>query len=461
LNPREFEQWCQTLKLPAAGIESIAEIRSAPPSRRVQGRASNVSGTYPSQKMGLTIQFESHKVELWAIYLMEHDPNVLEYYDQPSCFKIQYSNKAGRKIGHYHTPDFFVLSNESAAWVEWKTEAELEKLSEKYPTRYLQSADGAWRCPPGEAYASPLGLEYHVRTDASLDPIYIQNLIFLEDYLRFKTDSNPSIQALVKERVKTAPGITLANLLASESQIGANDVYAMLVLDQLYVALSDVPLVQHERVRLYPDRQTYDTYLESSQHKTTTSLTLTAPPILVANTRLRWDGRLWTLVNRGETTTTLLPEIGQPLQISSAFFYQLLDGGAISFPEVAGATNPEVMALMEGASPSDLRTANQRFEAVMADREQGTAGQSNIPKRTLSRWLKQFRVLNDSDNGEWRQLLALSFGSIGSCRDNHRSIVKSIAGKDCTSFDRSCHLINDSTFDPRADSCRPAKIAVI
>ena len=29
------------------------------------------------------------------------------------------------------------------------------------------------------------------------------------------------------------------------------------------------------------------------------------------------------------------------------------------------------------------------------------------------------RLLNDSDNGEWRQLLALSFGSIGSCRDNH------------------------------------------
>jgi putative transposase len=391
LNPREFKQWCQTLKLPAAAIESIAKIQSAPPSRRVQGRANNVSGTYPSQKMGLTIQFESHKVELWAIYLMEHDPNVLEYYDQPSCFKIQYTNKSGRKIGHYHTPDFFVLSTESAAWVEWKTEAQLQKLSEKYPTRYLQSADGSWRCPPGEAYASPLGLEYHVRTDASLDPIYIQNLIFLEDYLKFKTDNNPSIQALVKERVKTLPGITLANLLASESQIGANDVYVMLVLNQLYVPLSEVPLVQHERVRLYPDRQTYDTYRESSQHQKDLTIADTALPPLVANTRLRWDGRLWTLVNLGETTTTLLPEIGQPLQISSAFFYQLLDGGAISFPETEGATNPEVMALMEGASPSDLRAANQRFEAVMADREQGTAGQSDIPKRTLSRWVKQWK----------------------------------------------------------------------
>ncbi len=202
LNPREFEQWCQTLKLSAAAIESIAKIRSAPPSRRVQGRASNVSGTYPSQKMGLTIQFESHKVELWAIYLMEHDPNVLEYYDQPSCFKIQYTNKSGRKIGHYHTPDFFVLSADNAAWVEWKTEAQLQKLSEKYPTRYLQTADGSWRCPPGEAYAEPLGLKYQVRTDAQLQPIYIQNLIFLEDYLRFTADSNPSIQALVKESIR-------------------------------------------------------------------------------------------------------------------------------------------------------------------------------------------------------------------------------------------------------------------
>jgi putative transposase len=387
LNPREFEQWCQTLKLTAAGIESITAIRSAPPSRRVQGRANNVSGTYPSQKMGLTIQFESHKVELWAIYLMEQDPNVLEYYDQPSCFKIQYTNKAGRKIGHYHTPDFFVLGTESAAWVEWKTEAELEKLSEKYPTRYLQATDGSWRCPPGEAYASPLGLEYHVRTDASLDPIYIQNLIFLEDYLRFKTDSNPSIQALVKERVKTSPGITLANLLASLSHVSANDVYVMLVQGELYVRLSEVPLVQHERVRLYPDQPTYETYIKSSQHQTATSIAATAPPTLAANTRLRWDGRLWTLVNLGETTTTLLPEIGQPLQISSAFFYQLLNEGVIQRTEVEGATNPAVMALMEGASPSDLRAANQRFGAVMA----GTVASSDISKRTLSRWIKQFR----------------------------------------------------------------------
>jgi hypothetical protein len=31
--------------------------------------------------MGVTIQFESHRVELAFIYEMEHDADVLEYYD--------------------------------------------------------------------------------------------------------------------------------------------------------------------------------------------------------------------------------------------------------------------------------------------------------------------------------------------------------------------------------------------
>lgn len=41
--------------------------------------------------MGFSIQFESQHVELWAIYTMEVDDDVLEYYDQPSgkLFRVQ------------------------------------------------------------------------------------------------------------------------------------------------------------------------------------------------------------------------------------------------------------------------------------------------------------------------------------------------------------------------------------
>jgi hypothetical protein len=72
----------------------------------VQGRAQNVSGTYASRKMGLTIQFESHKVELWAIYAMEYDAQVLEYFDQPHTLTLTYQSPSGRTVRTAHTPDF-------------------------------------------------------------------------------------------------------------------------------------------------------------------------------------------------------------------------------------------------------------------------------------------------------------------------------------------------------------------
>jgi hypothetical protein len=70
------------------GRSVIHQIRSSDPARRVGGGHRNVSGRYPSKKMGVTIQFESHRVELARIYELEHDPDVLEYWDQPPQFLI-------------------------------------------------------------------------------------------------------------------------------------------------------------------------------------------------------------------------------------------------------------------------------------------------------------------------------------------------------------------------------------
>jgi len=38
--------------------------------------------------MGVTIQFESHRVELAGIYEMEHSASVLEYFDQAPPIKL-------------------------------------------------------------------------------------------------------------------------------------------------------------------------------------------------------------------------------------------------------------------------------------------------------------------------------------------------------------------------------------
>ena len=209
MNSNEFSHWCRQQNYSTQTVDLIAGIRSSPPSRRVQGRTKNVSGVYPSRKMGVTIQFESHTVELWAIYQMEHDPDVKEFYDQPPPFKIQYKNNKGRNIGHYHTPDFFVLRKKGACWEEWKTVKELEKLSQKYPGRYQKTTSNEWRCPPGEAHAAQYGLKYRVRTDSELNPVFTQNLMFLEDYLGFKSNLAPSTTSQIIKLVTDNPGLTI------------------------------------------------------------------------------------------------------------------------------------------------------------------------------------------------------------------------------------------------------------
>lgn len=128
ISPTQLQRYCQELALPSQATEFLARIRQSDPVRRVQGRAGNVSGFYSSRKMGMTIQFES-LVELGAIYLMEHDPNVFAFFDQPYTFKLSYPNKTGKRTqGHYYTPDFLVLRTTGAVLEEWKTVEELQKL---------------------------------------------------------------------------------------------------------------------------------------------------------------------------------------------------------------------------------------------------------------------------------------------------------------------------------------------
>ena len=108
MTAEEFQAWSQRLQFTSETEALIATIRSSPPVRRVSGRANNVTGRYPSPKMGVSIQFESVHVEFWAIYAMERDDDVLEFYDQPSRIRLSYRAKSGRKTTQWHTPDFFV-----------------------------------------------------------------------------------------------------------------------------------------------------------------------------------------------------------------------------------------------------------------------------------------------------------------------------------------------------------------
>ena len=66
-----FRAWMDQLDFSLATRHLLTEMRQSDPVRRTEGRYRNMRGRYPSRKMQLTIQFESHTTELWAIYAME------------------------------------------------------------------------------------------------------------------------------------------------------------------------------------------------------------------------------------------------------------------------------------------------------------------------------------------------------------------------------------------------------
>jgi len=392
-----FQQWCRALQLSPDTCDFLASKRASEPVRRVTSRGTNVSGTYPSAKMGVTIQYESGHVELWAILVMDHDPEVLEFYDQAHTFKIQYLGKSGKKKeSHYYTPDFLVLRKTSVCFEEWKTEADLQRLAQHYPARYQQQEDGSWRCPPAEAAVEPLGLTFRLRSSAELHPTYIDNLLFLEDYFDVPLSVPVQVQTTILQRIREVPGIPLSALAHEGSGIRPNDVYAMLALELLYTDLYAAPLIQHGRVRLYLTTEQAHAYAQRPSVPLASRLGSTrpaSPADLAPNTTILWDGRAWTLLNPGETTTTLLPEKGPPLAIPADYFFQLLDSGVITtLPLEANLpVSPEVDRLLDQASPADLRQANERFAKVMAYLQKERAGSAGIAPRTLHRWVAHFR----------------------------------------------------------------------
>src|SRR5438128_2738952 len=99
LTEQEFAAWATRNGLSDIARSAIARIRSSGPSRRVGGGRANVTGRYPSKKMGVTIQFESHRVELPAIFELEYDNAVLEYYDQAPAIKLDYRSADGKRLG--------------------------------------------------------------------------------------------------------------------------------------------------------------------------------------------------------------------------------------------------------------------------------------------------------------------------------------------------------------------------
>jgi len=389
----QFESWCDRLCLSHAACVVIQQVRSSEPARRVRSGHQNVSGRYPSRKMGRAIQFESHRNELAAVLEFEHDNDVLEYWDQPPSIKLSYETKHGKRLAVFHTPDYIVIKKCSAEWIECKLEEDLLKLEQRQPNRYQRDTNGKWRCPPGEEFAEMYGLSYRVKSSAEIDWTFQRNILFLEDYLRAEMlEVSVEFAAYLRALAAAQPGISLAALLdyARQHDLPTDSVFTLLVTDQLYVDLSARALSQPEKVRVYPNSAA------ANIHR---SLAPSANPAqslkvhLEAGSRMRWDGKMWAVLNCGESQTWLQDETGAVIALNEAALSELMAQDSIENIPVATGNdlNEPVAALLANASPADLAEANRRYESIIAY-QQHRQLPTPIAGRTLLRWQSSYRT---------------------------------------------------------------------
>lgn len=337
-----FDAWSAGLGLSEETRTLIAAIRGSPPARRVRSAAGNVSGLYPSRKMGWGTQFESHRVEFPGVIAMEYAPDVREYYDQPPAFLLRYRHADGRNCAHWHTPDYFVLAEDGARWEEWKAEEELEQLTVRSPHRYTRDADGHWRCPPGEAYATRYGLGYRVRSSTDIDWIWTRNMTFLDDYLR--ADGPLSVATVLDALtvlVADAPGMTLDALLrhATAANATADDVYGLIAAGRIWIDLHRAPLAVPAQVHVFCDERLARAYAVA-----------------------------------GETTASP-PDASSPSNAVDT-----------ALPRAA------VRVLLDQASPKALAAALRRYEYLTGTAPAGP----QPPERTLRSWRARMRVAEEA-----------------------------------------------------------------
>jgi transposase InsO family protein len=281
--------------------------------------------------MGMTIQFESHRVELAAIYEMEHDAHVFEFFDQPPSIKLLYDSANGKSMGVLHTPDFLVIRDDAVGWEEWKTEEDLNRLAEHNPNRYQRDETGRWRCPPGEAFASQSGLYYRVRSAQEIDWVFQRNIQFLDDYLRLDCPAcAPAVYERLLGHVLATRGLSLEMLFDAMQDFATRDeIYLLIATGALSVDIRSASLREPARVLVF------------------------AP----GDEHLRADASL----NAPQT--------------------------------IRHAMDPEISKMLSKADEQDLRIANLRCRVVRGRLQNGPYdSDSSVPARTVRRWAASYRA---------------------------------------------------------------------
>lgn len=387
MSENEFKNWATNLNLSDECIREIQRVRLSPPARRVGSGKGNVSGSFSSKKMGKTIQFESHLLELAAIYEFDFNENVIEFYDQPTKIKLDYEIN-GRKRAYLKTADFFVIERERAYWVECKNDDELINLSQKNPERYYKE-NSEWIYFPGKEYATQFGLGFVVKESSSIKWVLQRNLRFLEDYFNNEYMISDEDRNYVKDFLGQKVDIRLSDLI--EAQIDMDKVYGMVAKNELYIDLYNDLLADPRETKIYLNHSQFKSL--SVVNKTIVNKKSNVICIEPGNSVI-WGNSTWEILNRDEKRSVLFlycKSTKKNLEIPIEIFEGYISSGYIEGIANMNNVNDKLHELIVQASEEDLKIANRRYSIIEKYIDEGVIESDSVTERTIRNWVKKYR----------------------------------------------------------------------
>jgi transposase InsO family protein len=371
-------------------IEVIARVRGSDPARSARSLRSNVSGYFPSDKMALSLGFES-QLELFGCLGYELDPGVFEFYDQPPIeLKVGYHDKLGRARAVRTIPDFLVIENDDVFLDEWKSEEELLGLSVSMPDRYIRD-DGGWRSPPAEEAAQRVGLRFRIRTLATLSPGVRANGKFLRDYYLAPKAQDQAASCLLAEIVKAEPGLTVASLLARAGLQSADELYRLIARGEVHVDLASQRLADSFYIKVYPS-PALASAIERVKHPwSRLGLDDGGAVAFEPGAVVDWHARRWLVVGVTDTVVELRSPDAALLPLARAEAENEVRSGAMRAASDQGETD-EIIASLRVASPDALAEATRRYGILERFWQTRIA---EVHERTLRDWQRAYYDAED------------------------------------------------------------------
>jgi transposase InsO family protein len=410
LSDTDIDLYCKKHRLSEPARTIIERARSGNPLERPPGGSGKHRYTYPSRKMGHSVEVTS--VEYPVLHTLEHDPSVLEFWDRATEVKHSYFAQ-NKKTGHWYpsgervVPFLFVLRADEAGWEEWWTEKQLEQKAEQFQGRYEKDADGCWRCPSGEQYAAQFGFYYRVRCVDEIDATLRRNYEFLADFLFDACTPAPERESEILKIVGEEPGIFLSDLLESVEHATSDDIYGLIATKRLYVNLYSAPLSEPDLVRCFLDEHSAQSFIIVADELRDTNAIRPKSFMITEGAQISWDGKLWNILNVGQQKITLAAADGAKMfPLAHAAFDELLQRGEITgLPQDEAATDfNEGSAILAQASLADQAEANRRYGIIkweLEDHPLSSGGfepsaeemqaWKNTPPRTRRDWKRNYR----------------------------------------------------------------------